>query len=76
VDLSTYNPKNEKEFIKFGNLVATKFLTPVSDSPFFKAGQTKRTRVRRPPPAAPKRVKVFYLRIVYKQKNAEYVTGE
>ena len=36
VDLTTYNPKSEKEFIKFGNLVATKYLTPLKDSAFYK----------------------------------------
>ena len=36
VDLATYNPKSEKEFTKFGRLVATKFLTPVNQSAFYK----------------------------------------
>jgi translation initiation factor 3 subunit J len=36
VDLSTYNPKSEKEFTKFGRLVATKFMTPVTQSAFYK----------------------------------------
>ena len=36
IDLSTFNPKSEKEFAKFGKLLATKFLTPVNKSVFFK----------------------------------------
>ena len=36
IDLTTYNPRSEKEFTKFGNLLATKFLVPVKESGFFK----------------------------------------
>ena len=41
LDLGTYNPKSEKEFVKFGTLVATKYLTPVKDSAFYKAGRRR-----------------------------------
>lgn len=36
IDLTTYNPRSEKEFTKFGNLLATKFLVPIKESAFFK----------------------------------------
>ena len=36
IDLTTYAPKSEKEFAKYGNLVATKYMTVVKDSAFYK----------------------------------------
>jgi len=36
VDLSTFNPKSEKEFVKFGTLLSAKFLSPVETSGFYK----------------------------------------
>ena len=36
IDLTTYAPKSEKEFAKYGNLVATKYITVVKDSAFYK----------------------------------------
>ncbi len=36
IDLGTYAPKSEKEFVKFGTLVATKYLTPFKTSAFYK----------------------------------------
>jgi len=36
IDLTTFNPKSEKEFVRFGKLLSTKFLTPVSQSAFYK----------------------------------------
>jgi translation initiation factor 3 subunit J len=36
IDLGTYAPKSEKEFAKFGTLVATKYLTPFKTSAFYK----------------------------------------